>query len=449
MSFKRFILNISLQLILVILNCFFIIHSFYIQGLSYTRFHLIAILIIQFIALVYSFNVNNRKVLNILNSVKYNDLTVNVKDSDKKTDLTTAIKDTIETFKNLKFEKESLFTLLNSVLLNIPVSLIVFNESGNVKLVNNSFLKLFSLKSIKNINELNKIQDDLNIKIRTLDKNKYLRINLHSNFLSNDSRTIKLSIKSSNIIIQKEHFTIVSLQDIGDELAYEEVESWQKLIRVITHELMNSIAPIESLTKTLINLIEENNDPDTLNQINLESVLEGLKAIEKRNLGLKKFISSYNKYSDIPEPNLTPILLTDLFKDIQSLIIDSCKENNIDFNYTLTSDELKINADEKMIFQVILNLIRNSIYFVKSSNKPQIQLSAFKSNNSICIVVKDNGLGISKELEDSIFIPFFSAKPDGTGIGLSISKKIMQMHKGDLSFSSIPNQKTEFTLKFI
>jgi len=448
MSFKRFILNISLQLILVILNCFFIVHSFYIQGLSYTRFHLIAILIIQFIALVYSFNANNRKILNILNSIKYNDLSFDIQDT-KVSDLNTAIKETLETFRNLKFEKESLFTLLNSVLLNIPVALIVYNESEQVKLVNNSFLKLFNLKSLKTLHELKEKDESLSEKLKNISEYKSLRFSLKSNFLSNDTKTIKLSIKSSNIILQKEQLYIVSLQDIGDELAYAEIESWQKLIHVITHELMNSIAPIESLTKTLINLVEENNDPDTLNQINLQSVQEGLKAIEKRNLGLKKFISSYNKYSDIPEPNLTPILLTDLFKDIQSLIIDSCKENNIDFNYTLTSDELKINADEKMIFQVILNLIRNSIYFVKSSNKPQIQLSAFKSNNSICIVVKDNGLGISKELEDSIFIPFFSAKPDGTGIGLSISKKIMQMHKGDLSFSSIPNQKTEFTLKFI
>lgn len=448
MSFKRFILNISLQLILVILNCFFIVHSFYIQGLSYTRFHLIAILIIQFIALVYSFNANNRRILNILNSIKYNDLSFEIQDT-KVSDLNTAIKETLETFRNLKFEKESLFTLLNSVLLNIPVALIVYNETEQVKLVNNSFLKLFNLKSLKTLHELKEKDESLSEKLKNISEYKSLRFSLKSNFLSNDTKTIKLSIKSSNIILQKEQLYIVSLQDIGDELAYAEIESWQKLIHVITHELMNSIAPIESLTKTLINLVEENNDPDTLNQINLQSVQEGLKAIEKRNLGLKKFISSYNKYSDIPEPNLTPILLTDLFKDIQSLIIDSCKENNIDFDYTLTSDELKINADEKMIFQVILNLIRNSIYFVKSSNKPQIQLSAFKSNNSICIVVKDNGLGISKELEDSIFIPFFSTKPDGTGIGLSISKKIMQMHKGDLSFSSIPNQKTEFTLKFI
>jgi len=452
MKFNKFLISISIQLILVIINCFFILHSFYETGLTYTRIHLIAILVIQFLLLLRSFNMNNRKIANILNSIKYNDLSFQSEKKEKKSDLNTAIKDTIQAFKELKFEKESLFTLLDSVLHNIPMAVLVFNDTGDIKLSNNSFLKLFRLKQIHNINELNTIQEGISEKLKNINTNYSLILHLDSMILSQDKKSVKLSIKSSHIVLQKEQLSIISLQDIGDELAYQEIESWQKLMSVITHELMNSIAPIESLTQTLINLFEENNYPnffeDELHRQNFDLVHNGLKAIDKRSKGLKRFISSYNKYSDIPQPNKIRISVHELFKDISILVKDSLAEYNIDFTHKVFSDNMHIYADEKMIFQVLLNLIRNSIYFVKQVKDPKIDVCAFYSNDRTFISIVDNGTGIEKEIEDSIFVPFFSTKKEGTGIGLSISKKIMQMHKGDLIFSSIPYKKTEFILKF-
>ena len=215
---------------------------------------------------------------------------------------------------------------------------------------------------------------------------------------------------------------------------------------------MNSITPISSLTSTLREILEhelvKKGENYELNGEGADDLREGLSTIENRSKGLIQFIDAYREYTSLPQPKLKRVNLRELLDKVYSLMKPEMKKKSIHFTLTCESDYLSVEIDEEMIGQVLINLIKNAMEALYHTDQPIIQLTGRHNGNTILIEVIDNGSGIIPEAIHRIFVPFFTTKKNGSGIGLALSRQIMQMHDGSLSVESELDVKTIFTLRF-
>jgi signal transduction histidine kinase len=255
--------------------------------------------------------------------------------------------------------------------------------------------------------------------------------------------------------IRDQKITLVSIQDIRNELEEKEMEAWQNLIRVLTHEIMNSITPISSLASTVNDLVKNTYNSKNLDikdndrQEQISDIYEALQTIQKRSQGLLHFVDNYRDISNIPKPSFQIFLISELFERVIKLMQTDIDNNEISFKATIEPQSLELIADSELIEQVLINLILNSIQAVKGRKDARIDLEAgLDGRGNVIIKVIDNGSGIAEDVIDKIFIPFFTTKKNGSGIGLSLSRQIMRLHGGSISAFSKPNETTVFTLKF-
>jgi signal transduction histidine kinase len=245
---------------------------------------------------------------------------------------------------------------------------------------------------------------------------------------------------------------LVTLQNIQTELQRQELEAWQNLTRVLRHEIMNSITPISSLTSTLKEILDhelvKKEHAYELKNEGAEDLREGLDTIESRSKGLIKFIDAYREYTSLPLPRIKTVRLLDLIEKVAQLMKTQLKNSTIRFAYTCKSEYLTVQADEEMIEQVLINLVKNAIESLNAMPNGEITINGDFDENNVFIDVSDNGPGIIAEALTRIFVPFFTTKKSGSGIGLSLSRQIMQMHNGTLTVESEPYVRTVFRLKF-
>ena len=218
-----------------------------------------------------------------------------------------------------------------------------------------------------------------------------------------------------------------------------EAMAWQKLISVLTHEIMNSITPIISLSETL----SEQAEIAKLNEENYKIMLQAMETIHRRSEGLLIFIENYRKLTRLPQPVVHPFALKTLFVSLQQLLAS----NNIVFTYSIYPEQLILNADKGMVEQVLINLLKNAHEACQNKENSKIDVKANKIGDEIHISVSDNGQGILPEVIEKVFIPFYSTKTNGSGIGLSICQQIMIRHKGKLMVQS-DDRETKFTMVF-
>ncbi len=245
---------------------------------------------------------------------------------------------------------------------------------------------------------------------------------------------------------------MISYQNVNEAIDKTESQAWQKLLSVLTHEIMNSITPISSLTSTLREILDHDmtktDNHYELQSEGAEDLREGLTTIENRSKGLIKFIDAYREYTSLPHPKIKSIRVKDLLEKVAQFMKPELKKTSIQFGYHCESEYITIQGDEEMIEQVLINLIKNAIEALESSTDPRIELNGAFRDNAVSIDVIDNGSGIIPEAIERIFIPFFTTKKTGSGIGLALSRQIMQMHNGSLTVKSEPDVKTIFTLNF-
>ncbi|MBU8893693.1 MAG: HAMP domain-containing histidine kinase, partial [Bacteroidales bacterium] len=261
----------------------------------------------------------------------------------------------------------------------------------------------------------------------------------------------KLSVSCALLNLKGTKIKLISFQDIDKHLYKNEIESWGKLIRILNHEIMNSITPITSLSKTMKKYFvdgqavknRKNITPQTINR-----TVEGLDIIEERGSGLISFVNSYRKLSSLPEPKRTEFEVSKLLNQVKDLFIDKIENLNIDFKIELNPDDIILFADKDQITQVLINIVRNSFDAIQEKDKGEIRINATKNKSEIALSITDNGKGIPADILNDIFIPFYTTKDSGSGIGLSLSKQIMELHDGTISVNSIPNESTEFILAF-
>ena len=411
------------------------------------------IAILQIILLIRYVDRTNRMLNNFLESIRYSEFTktFQVESSDSTFDkLKQSFNDVIKDFQDVRAEKEEHYFYLQTIIQHIGIALIAYTKDGTVELTNNAAKRLFQVRSLNNVQVLKSINPDLVKCLLTIKngENSLIRIREKDDIL-------QLSVYATEFNIHKRTITLVSIKNIQSELDEKEMESWQKLIQVLTHEIMNSIAPISSLSSTVSDITKQLNSSLKSKGIakddeqTIEEIEQALQVIHKRTDGLIHFVNTYRNLTKIPKPKFSIFLVTNLLSSIQTLLEDELKTKNIKFSIDVTPPSLELSADEKLIEQVLINLIKNAIHALEDVEEPAIHINGYMNKRGrITIQVTDNGQGILPDVLEKIFIPFFSTKSQGNGIGLSLSRQIMRLHGGNITAYSEPNKETSFTLTF-
>lgn len=344
--------------------------------------------------------------------------------------------------KTISIEKEEQYHLFKNAVNQSGSGIIVFDDQGNVELLNKSVLDLFALKNLNHINKLENFNPELPQKLLTSkEKSIILPIQVKHELY-------KIAIHQNNFILRGKKLKVVSMQNISAELDKEELESWKKLMHVITHEIMNSVTPMKTLAYSLFDIYKENDKPkiiDKIDQTTIDDTFLGLKALNNRVHGLMRFVESYRKLYKIPEPVYNHFVLGEVIDEIKQLFKNSITEKNIKIDFRGNND-IKLFADKSLLTQVMINLIKNAIDAVENSENPEIIINNSQKIDEVMISVSDNGKGINSEELKDIFVPFYTTKKDGTGIGLYYSKMIVYMHKGQIKVNSQVNQGTTFSI---
>ena len=261
------------------------------------------------------------------------------------------------------------------------------------------------------------------------------------------SGTRILSVEVSYLLMIDKSYRLITLQDINSEIEQKEIEAWHKLIRILTHEIMNSVTPIASLSETMQTMLS-NKPADAIGEDVVEDIRFSLNTIQKRSERLIDFVENYRRLTRVPKPVIQPVGVQNFLVNIENLMREEIGRNNIVLSLDIEDDTLDIKIDPMLVEQVLINLIRNSIHAVEGKSEKHIEVKAYRDEKMIIIEVTDNGKGIPEKELKEIFVPFFSTKKDGSGIGLSLSKQIMSLHGGRIKVDSILNEGTSFYLVF-
>lgn len=415
---------------------------------------LVGILIgFQVFAMIHYVDRTNRILNNFLESIRYSDFTrtFQVESLDSSFDkLKKSFNDVIKDFQGVRAEKEENYYYLQTVIQHIGIALIAYSKDGKVELINNATKKLFQVRALSNVQALKDFSPELVQKLLTINhgENSLIRVQERDELL-------QLSVYATEFKIHNRTILLTSIKNIQNELEEKEMESWQKLIRVLTHEIMNSITPISSLSSTISLILKDLSNDLKEEQVageHFETIKEveyALDTIYKRTDGLMHFVNTYRNLTKIPTPSFSIFPIRQLVNNIKGLMTEEMKQKGIECTIQIEPESLELSADEKLIEQVVINLVKNAMQALEGRENPKITLKAFLNKRGrITIQVIDNGQGIMPNVLDRIFIPFFTTKPQGSGIGLSLSKQILRLHGGNITAYSEVEKETKFTLTF-
>lgn len=343
----------------------------------------------------------------------------------------------------LKKQTQELF--YQEILKQVNIGILTFNEQGHILFSNATAERLLNYSPLSHIKQLTHVDDSLYEFISDLGTSKQRLFEL-----TNERERIQLSVKSTILQTSEHKLYLVVIQDIYKELEEKETDSWIKLIRVLTHEIMNSIAPISSISESIVKYYKNDAGIVSSNELttkHIQNTVKGLEVIGDQVGNLTSFVESYRTLLSIPEPSKEIINIKSLLDNL--LLLITPEANTIKIEVSVIQEDLEFFIDKKQIIQILLNLSKNAIQSVNNQENGIIKIIAgIEDQGKKFIKVTDNGPGISPELLDKIFVPFFTTKNNGTGIGLSISKQILRLHDGTIKVKSIPYKETSFTLYF-
>ncbi|MDH5476373.1 MAG: ATP-binding protein [Cyclobacteriaceae bacterium] len=446
MEFKSFSFLLWARIILLLAVCIIAVVSFTVWAMYPVTLFFTIIIIIQCFNLHHFLNTSNRKLSHFLDSVQYSDFVTTFSVDNKLgttfKGLNKSFNNVLEAFRKARKEKEEHLQYLNLVVEHVDTGLISFDDKGKVDVVNNIALHLLNVPKINHM-------DALKVKNKALyDTIWNLKIGEKTMFVVREN--IHLSIRATQFVRRGQFIKLIALHNIHSELAKNELDAWQNLLSVLRHEIMNSMTPISSLSSTMKSILDEDLiKKDNLYELN-ESVMndltESLDTISSRSKGLITFIQGYRDYTSLPTPIMATVNVCNLINQVGQLMK---QETSVEIQIHCTPKTLEIVADEHLIEQVLINLVKNAKEAIrKEIESPLIKINAYKQHQFTIIEVEDNGLGIVPEAIDKIFIPFYTNKKSGSGIGLSISKQIINLHNGSLQVMSEPEVKTIFRLVF-
>jgi len=349
------------------------------------------------------------------------------------------------TFKVISKEKETQYQYLQKILELVDTGILSYEEqTGDVVWMNESLKKMMQLPYLKTIHSLERRDRELYKEVLTLKPGISKIASAHF-----EKTSFKILLSATAFQTEGKVYKLVAFQNVNEALDETESKAWQKLLSVMTHEIMNSVAPISSLADTLKHRLQQsvtslNDDSGSLDDLEL-----GIDTIKRRSEGLLKFAETYRNLNKITTLNLKKVYVRELFGNLLQLMQPTLEQKDIELETILKDTDLQLEVDVNLIEQVLINLVVNAIEAIKDSPAPKIVLSAYVASNFRSIIkIADNGNGMPPELLDKIFVPFFSTKKNGSGIGLSLCKQIMMLHRGNVQVQSVEGEGTAFLLQF-
>lgn len=447
---KYLYVNIIIRVILIVIFCSLLGYFLFVD-------YSVRIAIVSLIALIFltlnliSFlNTTNKKIKFFFDSVRNDDSSlsfpVDIKGS-ALSELYESMNRVNRQIQRLKIENRQQEQYFQTLLEHLATGIITYDSRGHVMHANSAAKRLLSAEVLTHLSQVERIDIKL---YQTIINIKPFERRLVA--LNNERGETQLSLKATSIGLKGNEYIILSVQDIKHELDEKELESWMKLIRVLMHEIMNSITPITSLSESLSKIYSVNGDPVSPGDVTskaIDTTLQGLNVIKDQGKGLMLFVESYRKLTRVPEPEKKLFKVNDLLGRVQILYDSLEKKQKIELLIKVMNPELEIFADQNLISQVLINLLKNALEANENNPAPIITLAAntdIDNRPELCVI--DNGPGISEEKLEEIFVPFFTTKEKGSGIGLSISKQIMKVHGGNLKVRSVQGKETVFCLSF-
>ena len=449
MIIKNFIINCSLRVALLTITIGLSFYLFLQSKVLIAGIFTALVAIGQVFALIRYVTQTNHDVNRLISSIRYSDFSQSFTGNPEGAgfdSLSQSLNDVIIEFQRTKLEKEEQYQFLQTIIDHVGIGLIAFQPDGTVELFNNAAKRLLKVPVLRNIENLTSVDPHLVDTIRKLSTGENQLFKLQQ-----EDGLVQLSLYATGFVSKQRQLLLVAMQNIQNELEEKEMRAWQNLIRVLTHEIMNSIAPISSLASTANELLASDcqvasEGPQTEK---FRDVCDAIETIEKRSKGLITFIEKYRELTRIPQPQFKIVRVGDLIERVKNLMTEQMAQHTIEFGTGIDPINLEITADPALIEQVLINLCKNAVEAMVTAEQPKIELMAGTgSQGNPVIKVIDNGRGIPDEVLERIFIPFFTTKQKGSGIGLSLSRQIMRLHKGTLSVESRPGVSTVFTLRF-
>jgi len=444
MIYKRFTVILAFNVLILAILIYLLYWSFNQDYLSFTKYGFIGLILLEIFYIIYFVSKTNREIYTFLENFVINESFPKFKNRYKEkyyTKLENELNRIAESYGSVKLEKESEHQLLLNTVEHLDSAIIAIDENEKVLFSNSAFNKLFT-KQISELYDLKNINEELYKTLKTIVPSKPTVIKL-----TNEKIIKPFSVKTNNFVLNKKWISLFSFNDIGKELAKEEIINWQTLIRILRHEIINSVTPISSLANSM-NDAYNNLDYHSIesNEI-LNTTHKSFGAIEKRSKGLLEFIEKFKVISAIPKPEKSNINIKSLLIQIGDLLKAELQKFNVNISINCNKD-LVIKADEKLISQVLINLFKNSIEALKHTKIKNIKITSALINDSPAIVIEDTGIGIPTENLEKIFIPFYTTKKKGSGIGLSFARQVMLLHNGFVNIYSEENKYTKVELLF-
>ena len=409
-------------------------------------FSLILLLSAELIRFV---NRTNKELKKFFNSIKHKDFSASFGQHNlgrSFDDLSEVLSEVVRAFRNVKIEKEAQLQLLQVIIDQLNVGIVAVKSHHEIVFINKKAIDILEIPGLSNWNIdfplINNIDKEINA--MKSQGNKLLEIKIGDEIK-------QLAFHVNKTVFLEEDLSLMTFHDIRSEIEQKEIEAWYKLIRILTHEVMNSITPLSSLTETILMLLEEKNgkpkDTSEITNEHLDDIRKSLKTIQGRSEGILEFVDAYRRLTNIPHPEFEDVNLYELIVHVENLLKSDLERKNISFVTSIQKKSLFITADKHLMEQVFINLVSNSVYALEGQKEPIIEIKASKGKFNTSIEVSDNGKGMSLDKIDKVFIPFFSTRDGGSGIGLSLSKQIIHLHHGRIKVKSTEGKGTTFRIE--
>jgi two-component system nitrogen regulation sensor histidine kinase NtrY len=408
------------------------------------------IIVVVIINLIKYQNSTNRKISYFLESVQNEDSTLsfptNITDKPIR-EIYQGLNKVNKQIQQLKIEGRQQEQYFQTLLEYVATGIVTFNTKGFVLHANSSAKKMLGVDVLTHINQLERVNRNLFQAIKNINPFEQKLVSV-----TTERGIIQLSIKSTSFKAKENELILLSIQDIRNELDEKELDSWMKLIRVLMHEIMNSIAPITSLSESLCKFFTIDGRPalpEEVTEATIETTLRGLNVIKEQGNSLMLFVESYRKLTRLPKPDKIIFKMEDLVNRIKVLYSSLENSGKVKLAVAISPPDMELFADENLISQVLINLTKNALQANEKNPDAKIQITiGINSEHRPEIRVTDNGPGIPDEILEQIFVPFFTTRENGSGIGLSLSRQIMRLHGGSLQVRSVPGKETVFSMIF-
>ena len=442
-SFKHFRLVCTSRILLLGATIYLFFHL--LQQAEYPATTLVIGLLVayQIWALIHYVDRTNRDLGRFFQAIRYADFSqtfVTGGLGSSFDELKNAFNEVLDAFRSTRADKEEHARYLQTVVQHVGVGLVAFDAKGRVELINTAAKRLLKVNRLRHISGLESLSPELVETLQSLGPRQKALVRIEQ-----EHDLLQLAMYATVFRLRDREFTLVSLQNIQTELEEKEMEAWQNLIRVLTHEIMNSITPISSLAATASGLL----GTDHLETESLPDVRDAVQTIHRRSEGLLHFVDAYRDLTRLPTPSFQIIRASELLSRVEQLMARQIREASAELHTSIDPGSLELTADPELVEQVLINLVRNATEAVTGRDGAHIELRARTDGRGSSLVeVVDIGSGIVEEALEKVFIPFFTTKQDGSGIGLSLCRQIMRLHRGTISVRSKPNVETVFTLRF-